>query len=439
AEGAAPYGQGQGQEQGAWGVAPGAVPPDQVGAYGQGVPPGPGPSGTAATPPQGTQDGSARPPIAPNGPGRPPVTTDGQGRPPVARNGFGRPPARPDDTWTRRPAVTPQTSRFTPGNTPGTLDGFRRGRLGPLSKGNVAAEVVFQGLDAAYTGMLSLNLTGLANQLTRDKAAADRYLADYAEYEKLGWVERRKRDVGQFLGLNDEEFIDGYFTPELRSYLISLWEAQHPPSLTPMNPNDRYGVLTPQDMARIRDTRALYRYRAGQEGKNLDWMMPERTIKPAPRVVPKDDRERDKTPPRSRIKSGKVTKGKIGNLHDNDDEPKTYGRQGASANTADPDYGNSGRESQAKKQQRNRDNGTYDSHNDSGPSGDSSSGGAPSGGAPSAPAPNGGGAPSGNGAPGSGGPPSGAGPAPDPGHGKLNKLDGDPPAGGGGGDPSKRV
>ncbi|MFC5749494.1 DUF6113 family protein [Actinomadura rugatobispora] len=45
AEGAAPYGQGQGQEQGAWGVAPGAVPPDQVGAYGQGVPPGPSPYG----------------------------------------------------------------------------------------------------------------------------------------------------------------------------------------------------------------------------------------------------------------------------------------------------------------------------------------------------------------------------------------------------------
>ncbi|MEW2354952.1 hypothetical protein [Spirillospora sp. NPDC029432] len=291
-------------------------------------------------------------------------------------------------------------------------------RRGPLSKGNITTEVAVQGLEIVYRRMLAKNMAWLVDRLTHDKTAAGRYLAEYEEFEGMNWSGRLSRDLRDFLGLDDKEFLNDYFNPELRKYLMDLhW----PEPEIGMNPNDRY---------------ALYQYRAGQEGRNLDLLLRDRTAEPAPRTGPKRDRDEDE--PRSRIKSGKVTKGKVGS-HLDDDEPKTYGRQGASSNTVDPDYGNSGRESQARKRQRNSDNGSYDSHNDGGSSGDGSSGGAPSGGAPPAPTPSGGGAPSGNAAPGSGGPPSGAGPAPDPGHGKLNKLDADPPSGGGGGDPSKRV
>jgi hypothetical protein len=322
--------------------------------------------------------------------------------------------------------------RFTPGNTPGAVDP----RLGRVVKSNAAWGVVGEGLNIAYSRMLTQNLNSLVPRLAADPEAARRYLAEYAEWEGMSWAERRARDFGGFLGLNDEEFIEDYFVPEVRAYLRDLLGYDQG---GPMNPNDRLGVLTPGIMSRTRDTTLADRY-TRQEHQQMTRLLHDRQEAPAPKAAPRDDDEdKDKKDPRSRVKAGKVTKGKVGS-HLDDDEPKTYGRQGTSSNTVDSDYGNSGRESQARKQQRNSSNGNYDSHNDSGPSGGGSSDGAPSGGAPAAPAPSGGGAPSGNASPGSGGPPTGAGPAPEPGPGKLNKLDADPPSGGGGGaDPSKRV
>jgi hypothetical protein len=96
------------------------------------------------------------------------------------------------------------------------VPGSAPGRRGPLSKGNIATDVAVQGLDIVYRRMLAEHMAWLVDRLTHDKTAAGRYLAEYEEFEGMDWSGRLSRDVRDFFGFDDKEFLNDYFNPELR-------------------------------------------------------------------------------------------------------------------------------------------------------------------------------------------------------------------------------
>ncbi|OLT33225.1 hypothetical protein BJF79_08055 [Actinomadura sp. CNU-125] len=197
-----------------------------------------------------------------------------------------RPPQQPV-----KPKV--ETPKFTPDKVPGVTG------KSPLRGRNIAAEVATLGLEELYGRALSQNLNWAAQKIAEDPEFARQFAEEYDRFQELSWVERRKRDFGQFLGFNSERFIEDYFVPELRDLAEEVLNPPLPQQTTPPAPDDgrtRFGVMTPQDWANTHTTDALYRYKVGEEGQNLDLLLrdePRRAPASAPAPAEEPDREEE--------------------------------------------------------------------------------------------------------------------------------------------------
>ncbi|GGV22948.1 hypothetical protein GCM10010182_51590 [Actinomadura cremea] len=252
--------------------------------------PGPGRSPVPTAPGAGTAPDRDRPPLGLPKPG--PAPERDETVPPIKRVQPmpDRPPQQPLQPKVQAPTFTPDKVPSVTGKSP------LRGR-------NIAAEVATLGLEELYGRMLAQNLNWAAKKIAEDPEFARRFADEYDRFQDLNWAERRKRDFGQFLGLNPERFLDSYFIPELRELAESVLNPPPPQQTTPPAPDDgktRFGVMTPQNWADTRTTDALYRYKAGEEGENLDLLLrdePRRAPAPAEEPAPapqSSEREKEK-------------------------------------------------------------------------------------------------------------------------------------------------
>ncbi|WP_157433099.1 hypothetical protein [Actinomadura rifamycini] len=174
-----------------------------------------------------------------------------------------RPPQQP-----RQPK--PQAPTFTPDKAPGITG------KSPLRGRNIAAEVATIGLEGLYGRLLAPKLNWVAQKITEDPEFARQFADEYDRYQDLSWVERRTRDFSQFFGADSERFPEDYFVPELRELVEEVLNPPAPQQTSPPAPDDdrtRFGVMTPRDEADTRTTEAVYRYKVGEEGENLDLLL----------------------------------------------------------------------------------------------------------------------------------------------------------------------
>ncbi|MEV5827319.1 hypothetical protein AB0L25_17240 [Spirillospora sp. NPDC052242] len=260
--------------------------------------PAPATSANPAAPPQ---PGAGRPTL-PTGPGAGTA-------PDTARPSPGNPKPGPAPEWDETGPIIkretpvpdrpqqplqpkPQAPTFTPEKVPSVAG------KSPLRGRNLAAEIATLGLEELYGRMLAENLNWTAEKIAEDPDFARRFAEEYDRYQDLSWVERRKRDFGQFLGFGSEQFLEDYFVPELRELAEAVLNPPAAQETTPPAPNDdktKLGVMTPENGGNARTTTALYRYKVGEEGENLDLLLREEPRRaPAPAPAEEPDREEEK-------------------------------------------------------------------------------------------------------------------------------------------------
>ncbi|MEU5880847.1 hypothetical protein [Spirillospora sp. NPDC047279] len=311
-----------------------------------------------------------------------------------------------------------------------------------LGVAEMQAQVIARNYGLQLADAADRRANELGRQFATDRDAARVFLEEYNNRNRNTWTKWTWPFGGNTYKSSELRHDLAELVKRLYPELVATGEPLDDVSLTPQNPLDRTGVLTPADIARIRDTPALYQYRTGMEGKGLDRLLLLRDRKPpasAPRVELAPPQEpHDAGPPKSGVRMygqemrhGVGSGGRMPHEGWRDDDEPSYGNQNRGHNTIDPDRGGT---------PPRRDGNTL---NEGGGRGVGPSG-PPAGGAPSGAAPAPTGPPAGGEQPSpgnAGGPPAtgGTGPAPEPGPGRLKRLERGPEGRSAPASPSVRV